>query len=197
MSNQLILRQVREGDRWVLWDWRNSDRIRRVSVNDADIPRADHDAWFSANFGLMRDRTIIIELDGSPVGWYQIEHWDSATRSGEWGIALGETGVPMGLGGALPLLALSHAFDRLGAVRMTGRVLQLNAGMISIMRRLQIPLIEALSEAIHRETGEITSMVVYQIRKSEWRSTLEHGRMLVPVSTRALIDRAMREAIQD
>lgn len=197
MAAQLILRQVREADRWTLWEWRNSDRIRRVSVHDENIPRTDHDAWFSKNFPRMHNRTIILEVDGSPVGWYQIEHWDPARRTGEWGIALGNTEVPMGLGGALPLLALSHAFDRLDATQMTGRVLQLNTGMLSIMRRLRIPVIETIDEHLQRENGERTGIVVYRIERSEWPATLNAGRMLVPVAARALIDRAMAEPIQD
>ena len=197
MAQHLTLRQVRESDRWILWEWRNTERIRRVSAHDENIPRADHDAWFSKNFTRMHDRTIILEIDGSPVGWYQIEQWDSETRSGEWGIALGETDVPVGLGGALPLLALSHAFDRLEATQMTGRVLQLNKGMVSIMRRLQILIVETSEEQLRREGGECTSMIVYQIERSDWCDTLQQGRMLVPAATRALLDRAMSEPIHD
>lgn len=182
----LQLRQVRESDRWTLWEWRNSERIRRISVHDEEIPRSDHDAWFTKNFPLMRDRTVIVEWNGDAVGWYQIEKWDESSRSGEWGIALGEAPTPVGLGGSLPLLALSHAFDRLNASRMTGRVLNLNTNMLSIMRRLRIPVI-GQSGPLVRQDGTQTTMTVYRVDRAGWPEILEGGLAMVPSSLRSSI----------
>jgi len=189
MSHELLsLRQVREEDRWVLWGWRNSERIRRVSTNDADIPRASHDAWFSRQFPTMHDRTIIVQWKGEPVGWYQIEKWDAASRSGEWGIALGEPNVAIGLGGMLPILALSHAFERIDAQKMTGRVLEINTNVLSIMRRLKIPNLGLDEVVALREDGSCARSHIFEAEQAQWNEILEAGRALVPSTLRESID---------
>lgn len=197
MGEGLALRQVRETDRWTLWEWRNSVRIRRVSIHDEEIPRSAHDQWFTEHFPTMRDKTIIVEWDNSAVGWYQIERWDPKAKSGEWGVALGDLDVPIGLGGALPILALSHAFERLNARIMTGRVLELNINMISIMRRLTIPILAVNDDGVPRLDGNTSRTVVYQLRHSEWRGVFDAGQLLVPSSLRSSIVRVISEPILD
>lgn len=197
MGDLLALRQVRESDRWILWEWRNSDRIRSVSTNDEVISRASHDLWFTRQFPSMRDKTIIVEWSDSPVGWYQIEKWDSRARTGEWGIALGETQVPLGLGGMLPILALSHAFERLEAQQMTGRVLEINTNVLSIMRRLKIPLIAVNEKSLIRLDGSSSRMFVFRLERDEWSVVLDAGRALVPSTLRASIDRVLSSPILD
>jgi RimJ/RimL family protein N-acetyltransferase len=197
MSDALSLRQVRESDRWTLWGWRNSDRIRRVSIHDEEIPRDSHDEWFSQHLPRMRDRTVIVQWDGSPVGWYQIEKWDPQSNSGEWGIALGSTDVPIGLGGMLPILALSHAFERLDAQVMTGRVLELNTNVLSIMRRLRIPRIDLDAVAVTRDDGSSSRTQIFQMDRSDWGTVLEAGRSLVPSALRRSIDLVRSAPIPD
>jgi len=197
MSDSLSLRQVRESDRWTLWEWRNSDRIRRVSTHDMEIPRNSHDAWFSQQLPKMHDRTVIVQWDGSPVGWYQIEKWDALSNSGEWGNALGSTNVPIGLGGMLPILALSHAFERLGAQAMTGRVLELNTNVLSIMRRLRIPKIDVDTIPVTRCDGSLSHTHVFRVDRSGWDEVLEAGRFLVPSALRKSIDLVRSAPIPD
>jgi len=174
-NTRLSLRQVREEDRWRLWSWRNSERVRRVSTNDAEIPRESHDEWFSRRLPSMRDRTIIVEVDGVPVGWYQIENWDAEERTGEWGIALGVTSPIRGLGRAMPLLVHSHAFDRLYATKLTGRVLAKNERMLPVMAALAIPRASELDRNVDRATGESVSLKAYRVLASQWPHVWERG----------------------
>jgi hypothetical protein len=192
----LGLRQVREQDRWLLWGWRNSERIRTVSVHDEEIPREKHDAWFTEHLPEMRHKTVIVEWSGVSVGWFQIEHWDASTRSGEWGVALGEQHLaPIGLGGVFPLLALSHAFTRLGAVQMTGRVLDLNKNMLSIMRRLKVPVHDHVEEPARGAGGKDTGMTVYRVEHSDWPLIHDLGFSMVPSSLRAAIAAACSQPL--
>jgi hypothetical protein len=193
---KLGLRQVREQDRWLLWGWRNSERIRTVSVHDEEIPREKHDAWFTERLPGMHNKTVIVEWSGAPVGWFQVEHWDESKRSGEWGVALGEQHLaPLGLGGALPLLALSHAFTRLRAGQMTGRVLDLNKNMLSIMRRLEVPVIDRVEEPSRQARGEDIGMTVYRVERSDWPHIHDLGSSLVPSSLRAAIAAACSQPL--
>nr|WP_227412179.1 GNAT family N-acetyltransferase [Cryobacterium sp. BB736] len=192
------LRQVRPSDKWTLWEWRNSDRIRHVSTNDAEIPRQHHEAWFSRAHPAMRDRTILVESNGVPVGWFQIENWDDQAKVGSWGIALGDpVRAPAGLGKALPLLAHGHAFDRLEARRLTGRVLAHNAPMRHIMTQLGFVAVSQDETPLARADGGTTTTIIYDVTRESWPDIRENGLRYIPLGIRDDITRVMREGIAE
>jgi RimJ/RimL family protein N-acetyltransferase len=195
MSAGVSLRQVEPDDRWLFWEWRNSERIRRVSTQDREIPRESHSLWFDQRFPAMRDRTILVEWGGNPVGWFQIEDWSAARRTGEWGLGLGISPSTPGLGGAIPILALGHAFDRLNAERMTGRVLGLNSNMVSIMRRLTVPIESEQPEVLERADGSTTTMLVYQVTAADWPTVRSAGLELLPSALRASVRAALASPV--
>jgi len=186
---RLTLRQVRATDRWTLWEWRNSERIRLVSTNDAEIPRDDHAAWFERKFPEMRDRTVIVQWDSEPVGWFQLEHWDEATRSGEWGVGLGVVPGTPGLGGALVVLALGHAFERADATELTARALGVNANMLTIMRRLGFTA--TAGDPLVRADGSTTEVSLYRVTREEWPRIRDRGLGLLPSALRAEVGAAL------
>lgn len=194
--NEVTLRQVREADRWWLWRVRNSERVRRVSTNDAPIHREDHDAWFTERLPDMRDRTVIVEWAGEAVGWFQIEKWDNMRREGEWGIAMSEAPAPIGLGGILPVVALAHAFERLEANSMTGRVLDINRTMLSIMSRLAIPTVEHATDPISRLDGTEATTYIYRVTSDSWGAVREHGLSLLPTSLREKVISSIEQPIK-
>jgi RimJ/RimL family protein N-acetyltransferase len=197
MDSQIVLRQVREEDRWRLWSWRNSERIRRVSTSDVEIPRQSHDAWFSARLPIMRDRTIIVEVDGAPVGWYQIEHWDPQKRSCEWGVAIGEPSPIRGLGRAMPLIAHAHAFGRLGATELTGRVLARNQRMMAAMEALGIPRAPELDREVVRANGETVALLAFKVKAAEWPQVLERAMPSLTAEVNSLVRRVFLSTIID
>jgi len=197
VTSQFALRQVRENDKWLLWRWRNSPRIREVSLNNLEIPEAAHDAWFEANYAKMRDRTILVEASGRPVGWFQIEKWDESDRRGEWGIAIGEPeSVPLGFGGALPLLALSHAFDRLGATTMTARVLDVNRNVRSMMTRLRVPVTDHVVDPTREARGEPADLTVYEVAPGDWSGIRRRGQELLPSSVWRIFEQLTTKAVE-
>ena len=183
--SELVVRQVGNDDRWLLWGWRNSARVRRVSASDADISPDEHDAWFTDRLPRMRDQNLVVEWRGRPVGWFQVEGWDPVARTGEWGMGLGETATP-GLGGALPVLALGHAFDRLHATVMGARVLELNTNVLSIMRRLGIPITGA-TPPVARLDGTTATASTYRVTAADWPIVRERGLALLPSTLRAAV----------
>lgn len=192
---RLALRQVTERDQWPLWEWRSSDRIRLVSTNDEEIAKESHAEWFAAHFPLMRDLTVMVEWDGEAVGWFQVEDWDVVERVGQWGVSLGPQAAPPGLGGAMPLLALGHAFDRLGATRMWGQVLDLNTNMIAIMRRLGIPVENHLADHLVRLDGSVTGVTVYSVLADDWPGIRDPALTLLPGSMRSQVRAALDSVV--
>jgi RimJ/RimL family protein N-acetyltransferase len=176
----LHLRQVRERDRWQLWEWRNSDRIRAVSTNDKVIGRDAHSKWFDAHFGDMRDRMIIVEWNGLDAGWYQIEGWEPRSRTGGWGYAIGRTNGTTGLGALLPILGLSHAFDRLDAERMSGTVLDTNSNVLSLFSKFGIAISGRSTQPLVRVDGTTTTTTDFRVNRAEWPQIWATSQLILP-----------------
>jgi hypothetical protein len=180
-----------------LWQWRNSDRIRAVSTNDAEIPRAAHGLWFENHFSGMRDRTIIVEWNGSAAGWYQIEHWDPRTRCGGWGYAIGNTTGTIGLGALLPILGLAHAFDRLSAEQMSGTVLDTNTNVLSLFSKFGIPISGRSAQPLLRNDGTSTTTTEFRVERSNWPDVWETAQKVLPVRLKQPLVRALALPIDE
>lgn len=196
-ATPLGLRQVRPEDKWRLWEWRNSPHIRRVSTNDAEIPRDVHERWFEAHFPEMRDRTVVLESNGEPIGWYQVDSWDPETQSAGWGYGLAEDANAFGVGAILPLLGLAHGFERTGARTMRGTVLELNGNVISMFARFGIPSVGTLPGELVREDGTVTGLVGYEVDVNEWPAILERGLAILPERVGAMLTEAMAAPLGD
>jgi UDP-4-amino-4,6-dideoxy-N-acetyl-beta-L-altrosamine N-acetyltransferase len=164
---QLQLRPVEDNDRWLLFDWRNQERILEVSTNSGLISRDTHAAWFENVLREDQPKTMICLFNSRPVGVIQIEKWDSTQKSGMWGCYLGESDTSPVVGAALPYLALAHAFEDLSARKMQAVVLSSNRNMLQIHKRLGIREEgRFVKQILH---GEIElDQVLFGVHKNEW-----------------------------
>jgi RimJ/RimL family protein N-acetyltransferase len=164
----LALRPLVDEDRWRVYTWRNSERIRSVSVDDRPIPRHRHNEWFDSTIGDRVDQLRVVEWEGRPIALVQIEALDVSQAIASWGCYLGETDGPRGLGGALPLIALNYGFTRLGLRRMTSRVLGSNARMLAIHTRYEIPVEGVLRRHLVRADGHEADVHLFGVHRDEW-----------------------------
>ena len=197
MSGDLILRRLREEDRWRLLDWRNQDYVRAVSINSAPIDRELHSTWFDRALVNQRDLILVVEWKQRPVGVVRIESWDAEQRLGAWGCHLGELDVPPGLGAAMPLLGLGHGFDRLGARKMHAVVLETNTNMMGIHRRLKLEQEGRLKRHVLREDETEVDEIVFGIHESEWQAFKAKAISLFPSTFRAEFETCLDSQISD
>lgn len=68
-DKELRLRQVREDDRQLLWEWANSSDVRAASFSSEPIPWEDHVQWFQSK---LNDPNcffyIVTDSEGVPIG---------------------------------------------------------------------------------------------------------------------------------
>ena len=185
-------RPVEESDRWRLLDWRNSDRVRAVSIDGAVISRDTHSAWFDRLVAERADELLIVTWDGAPVGVVSLERVDRQQAVCSWGCHLGVTDVPPGVGAVLPVIGLGFGFDRHGMRRMTAQVLGGNRNMLGIHRRLGVPIEGTLREHVRRDDGTISDVVLYGVLAPEWETIRATAMSLLPAALRgdlgALLD---------
>lgn len=197
MSGDLVLRRLREEDRWRLLDWRNQDYVRAVSINSAPIGREGHSAWFDRALLNQRDSILIVEWKQRPVGVVRIETWDPQQRLGVWGCHLGELDVPPGLGAALPLLGVGHGFDRLGARKMHAVVLETNSNMLGIHRRLKLEQEGRFKRHVLREDGTEVDEIAFGIHESEWPEFKQKAVSLFPSAFRLEVETCLDSQLID
>ena len=180
----ITVRQVGEGDRWRLRDWRNSERIRAMSVNDTEIDESTHSAWFDRLLAERGDQVLIVVHDDRPVGVVSLEHLDLDQRVSSWGCHLGVTEVPPGVGALLPLIGLGFGFGTHSLRRMSAEVLSVNRNMLGIHRRLGVPIEGTRREALRRADGSVCDVVEYGVLPSEFAEIRVAAAALLPRSIR-------------
>jgi RimJ/RimL family protein N-acetyltransferase len=193
----LALRRLREDDRWTLFDWRDSERVRAVSLDSAPLQREGHSAWFDRTLVARRDEVLVVEWQGRSVGVVQLEALRRDQRISSWGCHLGETDVPPGLGAALPLLGLGYGFETFGLRRMHAQVLGHNTGMRSIHRRLGVPEEGVLRNHLLRPDGSEIDVHLYGVLREEWPDLRDRGLALFPSSLAPSVARACRGTVTD
>jgi RimJ/RimL family protein N-acetyltransferase len=161
--------------------WRNSKRVREISLNQELISRERHFDWFNDVINRRPHEVLIVEWAKRPVGVIQVEARDQNEGRGVWGFYLGELSVPPGLGAGLPVLALGHAFQNLGLLKMSGVVLRTNLNMLRIHKRLG--LTAHLDSSLDR-VGQASESMEFRVDKDDWVELRERALSLFPVSLR-------------
>ena len=187
MTQELTLRNVSSEDKWRLFEWRNQDYIRAVSINSQILQAESHTNWFEKIIAAEFPRILVCEWQGEPVGIIQIEKWDEATRVGVWGCYLGELNQHPALGPALVILGLGYGFTKLSAMQMEAEVLEINKNMVSIHKRLKLSLINVVKDCEIRTDGQILEKFQYRVERAEWDLIKERALQMFPTSFRVAL----------
>jgi len=189
----LDVRPVEESDRWTLLEWRNSERVRAVSIDGAEIDRSTHAAWFDRLLAERTDEVLIVTASEAPVGVVSLERVDRSQAMCSWGCHLGVTDVAPGVGAVLPVIGLGFGFDAHEMRRMTAQVLAGNRNMLGIHRRLGVPIEGTLREQVRRSDGTTSDVVSYGVLRPEWATIRSTADSLLPGALRidlaAVLDR--------
>ncbi|WP_374275876.1 UDP-4-amino-4,6-dideoxy-N-acetyl-beta-L-altrosamine N-acetyltransferase [Brevundimonas sp.] len=129
------LRPIEAGDRERILGWRNQDRVRAAMYTDHVISEDEHGRWFARALEAADDAYLIFEHQGRPMGFVSITRVNREHDRAEWAFYLGEAEAPRGMGGAMEMLALDHAFGAVGVSKLCCEVLGFNAGVVRMHRR--------------------------------------------------------------
>lgn len=88
----------------LVWQWRNSPRIRQNMHNSAPVKWQEHRAWFENLQGDSSRQFYVFLQEHRPIGVLNFS--DMHTSTPQWGCYLGETNVWPGSGIILELAAL-------------------------------------------------------------------------------------------
>lgn len=130
------LRDLEEQDLQLVLNWRNSDRLRKVSNSDHIISFEEHQAWFERTKDSANSKGLIFENGKGPLGVVNIMEIDAKNSRCRWGFYLGEEPASRGLGGLMGFLALEYIFEQLQLQKVCAEVLALNVRGVDFHKKM-------------------------------------------------------------
>ena len=153
-------------------EWRNSERVRSVSVVETEIPADDHDRWFHRVLETRPDQFLILEVRGEAFGIARIDAVAGSDDVFTWSCNSGEAALTPGVGAALPVIAIALGMERFKARRMDADVLSNNKNMLGVHRRLKIPLEGVRRAHLTRGDGTLLDVHEFGLLREEWPDVL-------------------------
>ncbi len=164
------LRELRAGDRDLLYDWRNRPEVAAFMFTDHRISREEHQRWFE---GVASDSTRqywIIVADGRDVGLADLYDIDIPNSRCSWGLYIAGTEARgKGVGIATAYLVMNEVFERRRLDRLTCEVLATNTAALGLYRRCGFAEEGVLKDHV-RKDGRPTSVVLFAMLRHEWLS---------------------------
>jgi UDP-4-amino-4,6-dideoxy-N-acetyl-beta-L-altrosamine N-acetyltransferase len=130
------IRPIEEKDIEIVLRWRNSERVRAVSVTDHIISESEHRKWFEKNKLCEDATTLIFELSNTPIGLINFSQIDRNNFECFWGFYLGEEGSSRGIGTIMGFIALNYAFNELGMRTIKGEIFGFNRPGIAFHEKI-------------------------------------------------------------
>jgi len=120
-------------DRERLLAWRNDPDVARYMYSTHPIAPEEHEHWFAALLSGDRRLGWTVRMDDVPVGAAFISDVDRTNRRASWAFYLADPRTRgKGVGSAVEVLVLNHAFDRLHLHKLCCEVLSFNTAVIAM-----------------------------------------------------------------
>lgn len=162
------LRPMEERDLPIVWNWRNSERVRAVFYTDHEIPWEEHLAWYERSKTDDSIQPMLFECGGEPAGVVNFTKIDRQVGSSVWGFYLGDLGAPKGSGSIMGVLALDYAFADLGLQKVIGESFVSNE--VSVRYHLRLGFREVAGERQRvRKRGETREVVRLELTAQRWQ----------------------------
>ncbi|MBP1585412.1 MAG: 3-phosphoshikimate 1-carboxyvinyltransferase [Lachnospiraceae bacterium] len=135
-GNRIYLKPITADDTEMVLKWRNSDRTVRNFYYRDPVTSEDHAKWLSEKVdkGEVWQYIVCLKDGDIPVGSVYLQHFDTATLTGESGVFFSED-APSGEGlatEAVKLIGEKAGFDKLGLLRITAKVMASNKASIRL-----------------------------------------------------------------
>lgn len=129
------LREMSENDLELVFEWRNSDRIRANMYTDHLITWDEHRAWFNRVEQDTNSIYFIFEHNKRPIGVVGIVQIDNKYNRCSWAFYLGAEDAPNGSNAIMEFLALEYIFEHLEIRKVMCEVFSFNESVIKLHKK--------------------------------------------------------------
>lgn len=134
MPENCQIRSMAEDDLPMVLAWRNHPEVRRFMFTQHEISLAEHTKWFTRVVQDETRRLLIVQEQGSPIGYVQFSNVEPGGVA-DWGFYACPDAAK-GTGRKLGTSALDHAFGQLKLHKVCGQAIVSNQGSIRFHERL-------------------------------------------------------------
>jgi len=167
MAENVQIRSMVVDDLPMVLVWRNHPDVRRFMITQHEITLEEHTRWFMR---VMQDNTrrlLIVQEQGSPIGYVQFSNV-ALGGVADWGF-YARPDSAKGAGRKLGTSALDHAFSHLKLHKVCGQAIDINQASIHFHERLGFK-----REAVLRDQKRINdlyhTLICYGLLAHEWQS---------------------------
>jgi UDP-4-amino-4,6-dideoxy-N-acetyl-beta-L-altrosamine N-acetyltransferase len=172
-------------DRDRLRDWRNDPDVARYMYSTHPIGPEEHERWFAALLTDERRLGWTVHMDGIPVGAAFISDIDRVNRRASWAFYLADPRTRgRGVGSAIEVLVLAHAFDVLDLHKLCCEVLSFNEPVIAMHTKFGFRPQGVLQEHYLRD-GEWVDVHQFAMWAEDWAQ--RRGEFETTLRARSLI----------
>lgn len=162
------LRDIRSGDREVLFHWRNLPEVAQYMYTDHEITLEEHTRWFASISNDSHRKYWIITLDAIDVGLVNIYNLDWHNRRSYWAFYLASPMVRgRGVGSFVEYSILQYVFGELQLNKLCCEVLGFNEAVVNMHKNFGF-----IQEGLYRQhifkDGNFIDVVALGILKDEW-----------------------------
>jgi len=162
------LRPIIEKDLPLVFEWRNSERIRNSMFNYQAISLEEHIRWFQSIEMDELSRHFIFEYNYIPLGVVNFKQINLTNGTCYWGFYIGNPSALKGSGLVMGYIALDYIFEQFPIRKMCGEVLASNLHSIRFHKKLGFLQDGCLREHIFRNEG-YESILCFSLFKKEWQ----------------------------
>jgi UDP-4-amino-4,6-dideoxy-N-acetyl-beta-L-altrosamine N-acetyltransferase len=148
----------------LVWQWRNSQRIKQNMHNDAPVTWQEHCTWFEKLQTDLSRKFYVFLQNQRPIGVLNFSGLDTPTP--EWGCYLGETNVWPGSGIILEAAALDFASCQSQFSHLLAQVLSFNTSANKMHKVFEYEQVS--TESGGERDGLIFEILHYSYELKQW-----------------------------
>lgn len=167
MTENLLIRSMIEDDLPMVLTWRNHLEVRRYMFTQHEISLAEHAQWFMRAVQDNARRLLIVQEQGSPIGFVQFSNVEPGGVA-DWGF-YARPEAAKGTGSKLGESALDHAFGQLKLHKVCGQTIDTNQASIRFHERLGFKR-EAVLRDQKRLNDQYQTLICFGLLAHEWQA---------------------------
>jgi len=167
MTENLLIRSMIEDDLPMVLAWRNHPEVRRYMFTHHEISLAEHTQWFMRAVQDNARRLLIVQEQGSPIGYVQFSNVEPGGVA-DWGF-YARPEASKGTGSKLGASALDHAFGQLKLHKVCGQAIDTNQASIRFHERLGFKR-EGVLRDQKRMNEQYQTLICFGLLAHEWQA---------------------------
>jgi UDP-4-amino-4,6-dideoxy-N-acetyl-beta-L-altrosamine N-acetyltransferase len=167
MTENLLIRSMTEDDLPMVLTWRNHPEVRRYMFTQHEISLAEHTQWFMRVVQDNTRRLLIVQEQGSPIGYVQFSNVEPGGVA-DWGF-YARPEASKGTGSKLGVSALDHAFGQLKLHKVCGQAIDTNQASIRFHERWGFKR-EGVLRDQKRMNEQYQTLICFGLLAHEWQA---------------------------